>query len=105
MSDFGCGDCSYDTGGGNDGGVCMDLADCTEIAFTENVDYDCSFYDDGGDTFHPVHPRHHTYVTDPKEDVVWFIVMVIIILILCTLNINAHALKFLYAIYIQAIQN
>lgn len=95
-----CGDTggggSFDTGGGNDSGACMDPAECTEITFTENADYDGGYYGDGGGTFHQVHSSHHAYITDPKERIVMFIIVFVVILLLCKLNIIIFVLKFLY---------
>lgn len=108
MSDDGGGDCgggdsgggcddtgggSYEAGGGNDECTGMDPADCTDITFTENVDYVGGFYSGGGvNTCHHVHhgnySRHHTYITDTKERIILFIVVMAFCILICELNIN-----------------
>lgn len=54
------GDDLCDTRGGNDDGACIDPAECTEITFTENIDYDDGYCGGvgGGDTIHHVHTVH-----------------------------------------------
>lgn len=36
---------SYESGGGNDDSSYMDLTECTEITFTENIGYERDYYD------------------------------------------------------------
>lgn len=52
---------SYESCGGNNDGACTDPTECTEITFTENIDYEGSYYEGvegGGDTHHHVHTHH-----------------------------------------------
>lgn len=86
------------------GGACMDPADCTDISFTENTDY-VGGNDDDSISCHHIqsnHSSHNTNVTDQKERVFFFTIIIAVCLIMCKLNINvlctelhAHEYKFI----------
>lgn len=58
----GCDDTGVESGGNIDDSAYMDPTECTEITFTENIDYEDGYYDVSGDHRHgDIHHHVHTH--------------------------------------------